>query len=80
MTTKKEQVLEQLKKNGELTSLEIQQLVWTTCPHGIIRDIRREYGFNSIESKNCFKRRKYIDDKGKERTEFTSWVKYIWRG
>lgn len=79
MITRKEIVLAELKKRP-LTNIEIQQLVFTTCPHSIIRDIREVYGFDSIESVKQIKREKYFDDKGKEHTNFKTWVKYIWRG
>ena len=79
MATHKEIVLAELKKHP-LTNIEIQQLVFTTCPHSIIRDIRSIYGYDSIESEKQIKKRKYFDNKGKEHIKYTSWVKYIWRG
>ncbi len=48
MPSKIEQVENYLKKYKTLSTLEIQQLVWCTCPHGIIRDLRAKYGYNSI--------------------------------
>ena len=79
MVTQKEIVLAELKKRP-LTNIEIQQLVFTTCPHGIIRNIRALYGYDCIESEKCFKKNKYFDKDGKEHTSFKTWVKYIWRG
>lgn len=79
MVAKKDIVLAELKKHP-LTNIEIQQLVWTTCPHSIIRDIRADFGYDSVTSEKQIKREKYFDSKGKEHTRFTTWVKYIWRG
>ena len=55
MVTQREIVLAELKKRP-LTNIEIQQLVCTTCPHSIIRNIRTFYGYDSIESEKCIKR------------------------
>lgn len=79
MATQKEIVLNELKKRP-LTNIEIQQLVCTTCPHSIIRNIRSYYGYDSIESEKCIKKTKYFDSEGKEHTSFKTWVKYTWRG
>lgn len=80
MATKKEIVLDAFRKYKALTNIEIQQLVFTTCPHSIIRDIRKTYGYDSIESQECEKREKYKDEKGKEHIKYTQWVRYVWRG
>lgn len=78
MATQKEIVLAQLKKTP-LTNIEIQQLVCTTCPHGIIRCLRQDYGYDSIESVEHFKKKKEIID-GKECVKHIRWVEYIWKG
>lgn len=41
--SKSEIVFNALKRFGCLTNIEIQQLVWTTSPHSIIRDIKKKY-------------------------------------
>lgn len=79
MATQRDIVLTELKKRP-MTNIEIQQLVCTTCPHSIIRNIRSYYGYDSIESEKCFKRTKFYDSNGKEHTSFKTWVKYTWRG
>lgn len=79
MATQRDIVLTELKKRP-MTNIEIQQLVCTTCPHSIIRNIRSFYGYDSIESEKCFKRTKFYDHKGKEHTSYKTWVKYTWRG
>ena len=79
MATQKEIVLNELTKRP-LTNIEIQQLVFTTCPHSIIRKIRALYGYDCIESEKCIKRTKYYDSNGKEHNSFKTWVKYVWKG
>lgn len=79
MATQRDIVLAELKKRP-LTNIEIQQLVCTTCPHSIIRNIRNFYGYDSVESEKCIKRTKYFDKFGKEHTNFKTWVIYTWKG
>ena len=48
MATKQEIVEDALIKYGELTTLEIQQLIYTTNPQKIIQRLREKYGVDAI--------------------------------
>lgn len=77
--TKVRRVEEYLINYGTITTLEIQQLVWCTCPHGIIRDIREKHGYNSVTDEWITKTRDIIEN-GKKRKETIRYKKYIWNG
>lgn len=77
--SKTERVLEYLKKYKQLTTLEIQQLVYTTCPHSIIQDIRKRYGYDSVTDEWLTKSR-IIEEKGKQKKETIRYKLYSWAG
>lgn len=65
MATKKDILLDHFKKHGSITNIELMQLVSTTCPHSVIRSIRRQYGYDCIENEQHYKPTRYD--------------RYIWR-
>lgn len=77
--TKVERVEKYLTTYGAITSLEIQQMVYSTCPHGIIRDIREKHGYNSVTDEWITKTRDIVEN-GKRRKETIRYKKYIWNG
>lgn len=76
---KQEQVEKYLRKYGEITSLEIMQMFYSTCPHSIIRDLREKYGYNSITDEWQSKTN-VIDRNGKKIKQTIKWKKYMWKG
>lgn len=67
-----------LRKYGEITSLEIMQMFYSTCPHGIIRDLRGKYGTDTITDEWQSKTN-IIEQDGKKIKQTIKWKKYIWR-
>lgn len=61
-------VWEYLKKYGQVTNKKIEKLTGTTCPHDVIRQIRKKYGAGVIEHEDIYKKEKRIVD-GKERIQ-----------
>jgi hypothetical protein len=76
---KRKQVEKYLMAYGTITSLEIQQMYFTTCPHGIIRDLREKHGYNAIDDIWIKKTEEVVED-GKKRKETSRHKKYIWKG
>ena len=68
-----------LRKYGEITSLEISQMFYSTCPHSIIRDLRIKYGDNAITDEWQSKTN-IIERAGKKIKQTIKWKKYIWKG
>lgn len=77
MINKTELVENYLKKFKTLTTLEIQQLIWCTCPQGIIRNLRMKHGYDSIsdewESKTT-----ESEFKGKKFKKTVRYKRYFW--
>ena len=73
---KQEIVWDCLKKNKEITTLEIQQLVWTTCPHSIIRDLREKHTDYIIFDEWITKKRQKELKEGKFYWEVIRYKKY----
>ena len=76
---KVKEVEKYLMTYGKISALEIQQLYYSTCPHSIIRDLRKKHGYNTIEDIWVTKSRKVQED-GSERTETIRYKQYIWKG
>ena len=76
---KLEQVEKYLRKYGEITSLEIMQMFYSTCPHSIIRDLREKYGVDAITDEWQSKTN-IIERDGKKIKQTIKWKKYQWRG
>lgn len=69
-----------LKDYGSITSLQIMQLVYSMCPHTIIRDLRKKYGVNSITDVWQEKTNFSFDEQGKIKKQTVRYKKYLWRG
>jgi hypothetical protein len=54
-----------LQKYGSITAKGIENITGTTCPHGVIRDIRKKYGYDIITFVDRLKTKKVIEN-GKE--------------
>ncbi|MBO7735047.1 MAG: hypothetical protein J6S67_20965 [Methanobrevibacter sp.] len=54
-----------LQKYGSITAKGVEDITGTTCPHGVIRDIRKKYGYDCITFEDRKKVKKFIED-GKE--------------
>jgi hypothetical protein len=68
-----------LRKYGEITSLEIMQMFYSTCPHAIIRDLREKFGADSITDE-WQNKTNIIEREGKKIKQTIKWKKYIWKG
>ena len=73
------QVEKYLLKYGSITSLEIMQMFYSTCPHAIIRDLRGKYGTAAITDE-WQKKTNIIEQDGKKLKQTIKWKKYIWKG
>lgn len=60
-----EKVWAHLQKHGSITSKGIEQLTGTVCPHSVIRDIRKKYGYDILTYEDKTKVKKIIEN-GKE--------------
>lgn len=75
-----ERVEQYLRDYGSVTSLEIFQLVYSMCPHTIIRDLREKYGYAAIEDEWQENTHIYFDEKGKMKRKKIRYKRYFWRG
>jgi hypothetical protein len=75
-----EKVEKQLKTNGSITNLEIIQMTYSICPHAIIRDLRKKYGYSTISDEWQEKTRVLKDEKGNPHRQTIRFKKYIWKG
>lgn len=57
-----------LQKHGFITAWQIHILTRCTAPHGVIRDIRKKYGYDILTFKDVKKTNTYIEN-GKEKRE-----------
>ena len=80
MATKQEIVEDALIKYGELTTLEIQQLIYTTNPQKIIQRLRKKYGVDAITTEIQKSTKTVINRLGKKLKVNVQYAKYIWRG
>lgn len=80
MATKLEIVEDSLIKYGELESIEICQLIYTTNPQKYIERLREKYGYDAIETKTLISKKEVINRAGKKLKIITPYAKYIWRG
>lgn len=76
---KQAEVEKYLRKYGEITSLEISQMFYSTCPHSIIRDLREKYGYDAITDEWQSKTN-IIEQDGKKLKQTIKWKKYLWKG
>lgn len=58
-------VWQHLLVHGSVTSKEIEDMTGTVCPHDVIRQIRRKFGYDILEVCDTHKTVKAIDN-GKE--------------
>jgi len=63
-----EKVWQHLQKHGSITAKGIEELTGTVCPHSVIRDIRKKYGYDILTFEDKKKVRKVIED-GKEKKQ-----------
>ena len=77
---KTERVEQYLRDYGSITSLEIMHLVYSMCPHTIIRDLREKHGADAITDEWQEKTNIIFDGKGKQRRQTTRYKRYTWRG
>lgn len=75
--TQERRVLEHLKQHGSITSLEMFDKFFICCPHGIIRNIRKKFGYDYISDLWCLKKRKEKTSEGKERTVTVRYKQYF---
>lgn len=59
---------EYIKQHGFITAWAIHTLTKTTCPHSVIRDIRKKFGYDILTHKDVKKTRTYTEN-GKEKKE-----------
>ena len=67
-----------LREYGRITSLEIMQLVYSLCPHTIIRALRKKHGADAITDEWCEKTNINWDDKGKQYSQTIRYKRYYW--
>lgn len=65
MGNRADKVWEKLNKDGKITSIEIIDMTSTTCPHDIIRQLRKRYGYGRISDIWEQKTKKIIGENGK---------------
>lgn len=51
-----------LQKHGSITAKEISDITNTTCPHSVIRDIRKKYGYDILTFEDRKKKRKTVEN------------------
>lgn len=51
-----------LQKHGSITAKGIEDITGTTCPHGVIRDIRKKYGYDCLTYEDKKKKRKVVEN------------------
>ena len=59
---------EYIKKHGFITAWAIHTLTRTTCPHDVIRQLRKKYGEDIFTFKDIKKTNTYMEN-GKEKKE-----------
>lgn len=64
--TQNQKVWDYLNKNGSITALEMFVNFSICHPPARIRDLRKQYGYDVIKDEWITKKKKEIDDKGKE--------------
>ena len=62
-----DKVWKHLQKHGSITAKGIEDITGTTCPHDVIRQIRRKYGYDILTFEDKKKTKKVVED-GKQRT------------
>lgn len=77
---KTERIEKYLQEYGSITTLEIMQLVYSMCPHTIIRDLREKHGTDVIVDEWQEKTNIHWDDDGKQHKKTVRYKKYIWNG
>lgn len=77
---KTERVEQYLREYGSITSLEIMQLVYSMCPHTIIRDLRERHGTDTILDEWQEKTNVWFDEKGKQKHKTIRFKRYFWKG
>lgn len=80
MATKQEIVEDALIKYGALTTLEIQQLIFTTNPQKFIERIKKKYGFDSVETNMKYVKRIITTRRGEKLKVNCNYAQYIWKG
>lgn len=80
MATKIEIVEDALIKYGSLTTLEIQQLIYTTNPQKFIQKLRAKHGEKAIETQIKHEKRVIQNRLGKTLKVCVSYAKYLWKG
>ena len=68
-----------LQKHGSITAKGIESITGTTCPHGVIRDIRKKYGYDILTFEDRKKVRKTIEN-GKEIKQSICYREWFLRG
>ncbi len=71
--TQQQRVLNYLKQNGSITSLEMFDNFYICCPQAVIRDLRKTLGFDAIT--DIWERKKRTEYKS-DGTEKVKTVKY----
>ena len=64
-----------LQKYGSITAKGVEDITGTTCPHGVIRDIRKKYGYDILTFEDKKKIRFVMEDgkKKKQTIQYREW-------
>ena len=57
-----DKVWKHLQKHGSITAKGIEDLTGTVCPHSVIRDIRKKYGYDCLTYEDRKKIKKTFED------------------
>lgn len=70
-----DKIWQYLQKYGSITAKGIEQVTGTTCPHSVIRDIRKKYGYDCLTFEDKVKvKTEVIDGKEvKRRMQYREW-------
>lgn len=71
--TQQERVLNYLKQNGSITSLEMFNKFFICCPQAVIRDLRKALGYDVIT--DIWEHKKRVECKS-DGTKVTKSIKY----
>ena len=75
--TQEQRVWEKLNKDGSITAIEVMNVARTTCPHGVIRNLRERYGYNTITDAWESKTKKEYTGGGKEQKVTIRYKRYF---
>lgn len=77
MTTQQERVLNYLKQNGSITSLEMFNNFFICSPQSVIRNLRKSLGYDAITDIWEHKKRVECKSDGTEKTKTIKYKRYF---